>query len=96
VREQALLPLRQELPHSVAVTVDEWRERDAGPLFIGATLYVERDSQKGIVIGRRGEVLKDVGTTVRRELPPGTYLDLVVRVEHQWQRRQDTLDRLGY
>jgi GTP-binding protein Era len=59
-------------------------------------ILVERDSQKGIVIGRGGEVLKAVGTAVRKELEPGAFLELYVRVEPRWQQRPDALDRLGY
>jgi GTPase len=59
-------------------------------------IIVERDSQKGIVIGRGGEVLKAAGEAARAQLPAGTYLDLVVRVERDWQRRGDVIDRLGY
>lgn len=91
VREQLLERAREELPHSIACRVTEWE----GP-YVRCEILVERSSQKAIVIGRHGEVLKDVGTKVRQQLPPNTYLDLVVRVERQWQRRPDALDRLGY
>jgi GTP-binding protein Era len=57
---------------------------------------VERDSQKGIVIGRGGEVLKEVGTQVRRQLAPGAYLELFVKVDKDWQRHPKALERLGY
>jgi len=63
---------------------------------IRCEVLVERDSQRGIVIGRGGSVLKQVGTAVREQLPPGAYLDLAVRVEPDWQRRPKALDRLGY
>ena len=59
-------------------------------------IIVERDSQKAIVIGKGGEVLKEVGTAVRRSLPPGAFLDLHVKVERRWQNRSEMLDRLGY
>jgi GTPase len=91
VREQLLARAREELPHSIACRVTEWE----GP-YIRCEILVERDSQKAIVIGRGGQVLKEVGTTVRAQLPPNTYLDLVVRVDRGWQRRDDALDRLGY
>ena len=58
-------------------------------------ILVERESQKGIVIGRRGAVLKEVGTAVRRQMPEGVYLELFVRVEKRWQQREDALDKLG-
>ena len=59
-------------------------------------ILVERDSQKGIVIGKGGVTLKEVGTAVRKQMPPGAYLELFVRVEKRWQQREDSLDRLGF
>jgi GTP-binding protein Era len=91
VREQLLARAREELPHSIACRVTEWEWPR-----IRCEIVVERDSQKGIVIGRGGEVLKAVGTAVRAQLPPGAYLDLFVTVEKRWQQRADALDRLGY
>jgi len=91
VREQLLRHAREELPHSIACRVTDWE----WPV-ISCEILVERDSQKGIVIGRGGEVLKAVGTAVRKELPPGAYLELRVKVEKHWQQRPDVLDRLGY
>jgi GTP-binding protein Era len=91
VREQLLGVLREELPHSVACRVveEEWPR-------IRVEILVERDSQKGIVIGKGGSVLKAVGTAVRQQLPPGVYLELVVKVEPDWQRRPGALTRLGF
>jgi GTPase len=91
VREQLLRRAREELPHSIACRVTEWDWPR-----IRCEIVVERDSQKGIVIGRRGEILKEVGTAVRKQLPPGAFLELHVRVEKHWQQRPDALDRLGY
>ena len=91
VREQLLARAREELPHSIGVR----RER-VGMAPDRCEILVERESQKGIVIGRRGEVLKEVGTAVRRQLPEGAYLGLFVRVEPRWQTREEALDRLGY
>jgi GTP-binding protein Era len=91
VREQLLLRARDELPHSIACRVTEWDWPH-----IRCEILVERDSQKGIVIGVGGEVLKAVGTAVREQLEPGAFLELVVRVEKHWQQRPDALDRLGY
>ncbi len=91
VREQLLKTMRDELPHSIACQVVEWDWP-----YIHCEILVERPSQRAIVVGRRGELLKVVGTAVRRELAPGAYLDLHVRVERDWQRRAGTLDRLGY
>ncbi len=90
VREQLLHRVEEELPHSIACRVTEWEWPR-----IRCEILVERDSQKGIVIGRAGSVLKDVGTAVRAQLPAGAYLELFVRVERRWQHREDALDRLG-
>jgi GTP-binding protein Era len=91
VREKLLALTRDELPHSIACRVTEWEWPR-----VRVEIIVERDSQKGIVIGRRGSVLKQVGTEARRELPAGIFLDLHVVVDRDWQRRPRSLDRLGY
>ncbi|MEA3019439.1 MAG: GTPase [Actinomycetota bacterium] len=91
VREQLFRLLREELPHSVATRVTEWEWPR-----VRVEILVERDSQKGIVIGRGGLVLKEVGTLVREQLPEGAFVELFVRVTKDWQRRGDLLDRLGY
>ena len=91
VREQLLAKTRDELPHAITCRVTEWEWPH-----IRVEIIVERDSQKAIVIGRRGEVLKEVGIAVREALPEGTYLDLHVKVEKHWQNRAEMLDRLGY
>jgi GTP-binding protein Era len=91
VREQLLAVVREELPHSIAcrVTEYEWPR-------IRVEVVVERDSQKGIVIGKGGLVLKQVGQAVRAQLREGAYLELVVKVDPDWQRQPKSLDRLGY
>ncbi|MBA2625407.1 MAG: GTPase Era [Acidimicrobiia bacterium] len=91
VREQLLAVLREELPHSVACRVVE---EDGARVRV--EILVERESQKGIVIGKGGLVLKEVGSKARAQLPEGTYLELVVKVEADWQRRPNALERLGY
>ena len=91
VREQLLAKTRDELPHAITCRVTEWEWPH-----IRVEIIVERDSQKAIVIGTGGEVLKAVGIAVRAELPEGTYLDLHVKVERHWQNRAEMLDRLGY
>jgi GTP-binding protein Era len=91
VREQLLAKTRDELPHAITCRVTEWE----GP-FIRVEIIVERDSQKAIVIGKDGEVLKAVGIAAREALPEGTYLELHVKVEKHWQNRAEMLDRLGY
>ena len=91
VREQLLARTRDELPHSIAARVVEWD----WPL-IRCEILVERNSQKGIVIGHKGQVLKEVGIAVREQLPEGTYLELIVKVDKDWQSRPKAMERLGY
>jgi GTP-binding protein Era len=91
VREQLLAVAREELPHSIATRVTEWEWP-----YIRCEIVVERESQKGIVVGHRGEQLKKVGMAVREQLPKGAYLDLHVTVDKNWQRRPGSLDRLGF
>jgi len=102
LREKLLAVARDELPHSIMVTADEMEERETkdGPLLaVRLVVRVERSSQKGIVIGRGGAVLRDAGTAARLELEAllGTrvHLDTHVRVDRDWQRRASSLDRLG-
>jgi GTP-binding protein Era len=100
IREKYLARLRDELPHSLAVVVDEIVTRDNDTVYVPATVYVERPSQKGIVIGKGGSVLREVGSEARQELESlfgaDVYLELRVRVERDWQRREQLLDRLGF
>jgi len=91
VREQLLAVTRDELPHSIATRVTEWEWPR-----IRVEILVERESQKGMVIGRGGSVLKSVGTAVREQLPPGAFIELFVKVEKDWQHRHHALERLGY
>ena len=99
VREKLLAVLRDELPHSVAVRTEAIERPDAGPIRIEASIYVERPSQKGIVIGAGGSMLRRVGTEARRELEENfsrqVYLDLRVKVEKDWQHHPDRIRRLG-
>jgi GTPase len=100
VREKLLSRTREEVPHSIAVVTEEYEERDDGLLEIQARIFVERDSQKGIVIGHRGETLKAAGTEAREEIEimfgRKVFLDLRVKVEKDWQRRAHALERLGF
>lgn len=105
IREAALEGVRDELPHSLAVVIDEIEEResrdDQPPLIaVHAILYVERDSQKGIVIGKGGARLREVGTAARTQIEKllGTkvYLDLRVKIAKNWQRDPKQLGRLGF
>ncbi|MBA3605169.1 MAG: GTPase Era [Acidimicrobiia bacterium] len=91
VREQLLAVTRDELPYSIATRVVDWEGNH-----ITVEIAVERDSQKGMVIGRGGSVLKQVGEQARLQLPAGTYLELRVKVDKDWQRRPDRVERLGY
>jgi GTP-binding protein Era len=91
VREQLLAVTHDEVPHSIACRVTEWEWPH-----IRCEILVERDSQKGIVIGRGGAVLKEVGTRVRAQMAEGAYLELFVKVDRDWQSRPKALERLGY
>jgi GTP-binding protein Era len=98
VREKALARTREEVPHSIAVEVEEL-DRGEGLVRIAASVLVERESQKGIVIGRGGQMLKEIGTAARHELEElfgaKVFLDLRVKVLKDWQRDPRALDRLG-
>jgi len=100
IREAALLHLRDEVPHALAVRVDEFRERGDEAAYLGATLLIERDSQKGIVIGKGGEMLKAIGSTARREIEKMSgrkiFLELRVKVNKNWRNDPFTLKILGY
>jgi GTP-binding protein Era len=100
VREKFLARLRDELPHSLTVVVTGTEERANGNLFVAADLVVERESQKGIVIGKDGELLRVAGSEARVELEGlmdrKVFLQLKVRVEKEWQRSDPLLDRLGF
>ena len=100
IRSAALGLLRDEVPHSLAVQVEEYRERNESSAYIAATLLVERESQKGIVIGRGGSMLKDIGMRARAAIEDLThrqiYLDLRVRVLPNWRDDPQALRRLGF
>jgi GTP-binding protein Era len=91
VREQLVRKTKQELPHSIHCRVIEFEWPH-----ILVEILVERESQKGMVIGKGGQLLKDVGIAARRQLPEGCFLELKVSVEPGWQKRDDILDRFGY
>jgi GTP-binding protein Era len=101
IREKLFDALSEELPYSVAVAIEEYKEEtEKGLVRIRAEIYVERESQKGILIGRGGRMLKKIGTAARLELEKETgervYLDLFVKVEKDWSRSETILRRLGY
>ena len=91
VREQLLAVTRDELPYSIATQVTEWEGNR-----VRVDIVVERESQKAMVIGKGGAVLKEAGQRARAQLPPGLYLELRVKVDKNWQRRPDRVQRLGY
>jgi GTP-binding protein Era len=99
IREKVLSLTREEVPHSIAVQVEEMEE-EAGLTRIAALIFVERDSQKGIVIGKGGQMLKRIGTLARKEiealLGQKVFLELRVKVQKEWQRDPAALTRLGY
>lgn len=100
IRSAALERLRDEVPHCMAVRVDDFNERGETGAYIMATLMVEKESQKGIVIGRGGEMLKTIGTAARREIEAMTgrkvFLELRVKVEKNWRDNPEALKRLGF
>jgi GTP-binding protein Era len=91
VREQLLAITHDELPYSIATRVSEWEWPR-----IRVEIIVERESQKGMVIGKGGAILKQVGTKARAQLPEGCFLELFVKVDKDWQRKPDRVQRLGY
>jgi len=91
VREQLVRKTKQELPHSIHCRVSEFEWPH-----VTVEIMVERESQKGMVIGKGGQLLKDVGIAARRQLPEGCFLELKVSVEPGWQKRDEILDRFGY
>lgn len=100
VREKILLATRDEIPHAIAVDVDEMKTRDDGTTYIRATIYCERDSQKGIIIGKKGALLKQLGAEARADiqklLATKVYLDLWVKVKKDWRNKSGMLSELGY
>ena len=100
IREACLLSLREEVPHGVGVRIDEFAERENGMLYIAATIFVERQSQKGIVIGEGGKMLKQIGSSARKEIEEmggrPVFLELRVKVLKDWRNNEEALRRLGY
>ena len=100
IREAALLNLRDEVPHGIAVRIDEFVERENGMAYIAATLFVERESQKGIVIGEGGSMLKRIGSSARKEIESmggrPVFLELRVKVLKEWRKDENALQRFGY
>ncbi len=99
IREQVLNRTREEIPHSVEVAVKEVSSRDDGLVTVAAEIWAETESQKGILIGKRGSKVTEIGTAARRslesELGTKVHLDLQIKVRDRWRRDEDLLDRLG-
>ncbi len=100
IREACLIQLRDEVPHGMAVRIDEFKERENGMVYIAATVFVERESQKGIVIGESGKMLKSIGSAARKEIEAmggrRTFLELRVKVSKDWRNDPNALRLLGY
>jgi GTPase len=100
IREACLKILRDEVPHSLAVRVDEFKERENGMAYIAATIFVERESQKGIVIGEGGKMLKSIGSAARKEIEEmggrKVFLEVRVKVSKDWRDNQNMLNQFGY
>ena len=100
IREQVLRLTHQEVPHSVAVLVEEFKERENGVVYIAAYIFVERDSQKGIIIGKQGRMLRRIGVAARQEIERmvggRVYLDLWVKVRKKWRQDERELRQLGF
>lgn len=100
VREQILLQMRDELPHSVAVEVDEFKERDNGTVYVMAMIFVERDAHKRMVIGKNGTQIKRLGASARSEIEKlvdaKVFLELRVKVIPKWRRNRKLVERFGY
>ncbi len=100
IREQVLRLTHQEVPHSIAVLVEEFKERENGVVYIAAYIFVERDSQKGIIIGKQGRMLRQIGAAARQEIERmvggRVYLDLWVKVRKKWRQDERELRQLGF
>ncbi len=100
IREKVLRLTRDEVPHSIAVEVEEFKERDEENIYIRATIFVERDSQKGIVIGAKGSLLKKIGQQARADIEGlmgcKVFLDLWVKVKPDWRNKDKALKQFGY
>jgi GTPase len=100
IREKIFLSCREEIPYSTTVDIVEFKEREAGKWFVSADVIVERDSQKGIVIGKKGAMLKEIGRLARKEIESfvnhPVFLELHVKVREKWREKDEWLKRLGY
>ncbi len=99
IREKVFLNTRQEIPHATAISIERYEEKGEGLIFIEASVFVEKESQKGIIIGRRGHMLKSIGVSARSEierfLGRTVYLELTVKVRRKWRDNEAMLRRIG-
>jgi GTP-binding protein Era len=100
IREKIFLATKEEIPYATTVDVVEFKEREAGKWFVSADVYVERDSQKGILIGKKGSMLKEIGRASRTDIETllnhPVFLELHVKVREKWRDKEEWLKRLGY
>ncbi len=100
IREACLNNLREEVPHGVGVRIDDFKERENGMLYIAATIFVERNSQKGILIGEGGTMMKAIGSAARKEIEEmggrKVFLELRAKVLKDWRDDENAMMRLGY
>jgi GTP-binding protein Era len=100
IREKVFLRTRQEIPYASCVLVEEFKEREKGKIYVRAVIYVERDSQKGIIIGKGGKTVKEIGQLAREEiehfLQAPVFLDIRVSVREGWRQNERDLKELGY
>ena len=100
IREKVLRSTRDEVPHSIAVEIDEFKVRENDDIYIRANIFVERESQKGIVIGAKGSLLKKIGEQARRDIESllgnKVFLDLWVKVKPDWRNKDKALKQFGY
>jgi GTP-binding protein Era len=100
IREKIFFSTKEEIPYSTTVDIVEFKERESGKTFIRGEIYVERDSQKGILIGAKGAMLKEIGAKARRDIEAflrhPVFLELHVKVQKEWRENAGALARLGY
>ena len=100
IREQIMLQLRDEIPYGTAVQIEEYKERDNGILYVGATIFVERDTHKRIIIGKKGTQLRRIGQAARKQIEgmadQKVYLDLWIKVVPKWRQDEQAVRRMGY
>ena len=100
IREKILLLTKEEVPHSIAVVVEQMKRDDKNLLNIFATIFVERSSQKKIIIGSGGKMIKEIGTLARKDIVmligEKIYLELFVKIEEDWREKKNVLRRMGY